>query len=1152
MPRPIFAHLLALIATLDAGAAAPPAVTASWQPEGVANSTWTFRTAALALGQGGAARVVFIDPDPPGGIERLLLTERQADGSWAPRILHQGSAIDTLTLGLAVDGTGATHLAFVTSSGEAPEVHYVRVVGKTVEEETLATAVNPTVVALTVDGQGVPALAWSDDFGVHLARRTVDGGTATWSDDVVDPDAVLGGCSGGCLRLAVDVDDSIHVAYAAWGDVWYARRDQGAWFRSRVAGAPEVDGRGASLALVAGVPHVLFWDMMGEQRGEETVYALRHAWLDGDGWKKDLVATASDASGAALAAAPEGRVMAAWPTGGGTLRFAMRDGDTWLPATVHLEREATTYGTDTLPVLLAPTAGQVRLLTPVIDGESFELIHIVGTVSLGAPPIEATDVRVAIESAPGMAPGLPTANHATLRSNGTVPVVALVALTPPQGVALGVVSPPSGGKVVESTPDGALVAVPLSPGGTAKVYFGATLQAAAVALPGGAPDAPVALGESLAFTATVAGTLTPADWAASAGLPTHDLLQLASGATSAWRETFAARSAKDQATTVGELRAMGFAALADSLALEAAFPQLQEGKADDPSPPPLAEAFAAAEEAAKEAAEAISSGARACTGWRTHGAGRLAIGRDMEVLVQFESGDPALPTPPPHDPDWPPHVILVQRGDDGRVIRVVVEEAPPELLSSDPDMDESVALAEILLGDEVMILRDGWQGLHADSPDLYEEVLESRLRQAVTDGFTAGMRGDRCHGEPTPEPVSDLMLFNALGAMAGQEQYDQAPGEALVEDLEDLGRAIGSVIAATPATPKTLARLRGLVVKAIVELAQAYGGRLPAWEVAMSLAAVGLFDRLGAGEECDRACTTVVASIDPNDLQTVPAPGPLPGSATLDLLIRFENEAAATAPAHDVTIDIPLDPAVDPSSVTVTDASHAGLIGPMVVGDRIRCVFAGIDLPPNAAPPDGEGLLGLRLRVRDDLPTGTHVSSRASIVFDGNPPIATATRVHVIDATAPRTRLDVRDAGFDGTHALAELHWQSDDNAGGAGVAKVTVLGASSGTGFLPVAPASTGETVTFASPPGQTWTLVALAVDHAGNREPIVGAAPVIWTAPSTPATDEGGCRAAPRPTSTWSLWLAMPLAFAALRVRRRSMARVTDRHRRRHGAVA
>ncbi len=131
----------------------------------------------------------------------------------------------------------------------------------------------------------------------------------------------------------------------------------------------------------------------------------------------------------------------------------------------------------------------------------------------------------------------------------------------------------------------------------------------------------------------------------------------------------------------------------------------------------------------------------------------------------------------------------------------------------------------------------------------------------------------------------------------------------------------------------------------------------------------------------------------------------------LSYTVHFENKAQATGEAETVTIRDTLDAAFDPASLVVTGSSSDSTLAVTTSGQVVTFTFAGINLPPNRVPPEGEGYVSYTVRPAAPLPGGTTVRNRASIVFDFNPPIATPEVVHVVRQVAdPAVSVVARDS----------------------------------------------------------------------------------------------------------------------------------------------
>ncbi|OPZ26640.1 MAG: hypothetical protein BWZ02_01940 [Lentisphaerae bacterium ADurb.BinA184] len=272
-------------------------------------------------------------------------------------------------------------------------------------------------------------------------------------------------------------------------------------------------------------------------------------------------------------------------------------------------------------------------------------------------------------------------------------------------------------------------------------------------------------------------------------------------------------------------------------------------------------------------------------------------------------------------------------------------------------------------------------------------------------------------------------------------------------------------------------------------------------------------------------------SNDPNEKDAPVGCGTLAGGRYVrpdqefTFIIRFENVAAATAAAQEVTITDRLPDGMDWNTFRFGEvgigeqvvADLAGSTGKTVevvqestgmtlrieaafdpqTGDvrwYLRCVDPSSPdgwppdpadgfLPPNAAPPAGEGYVTYTLRPPpESLPDGQVVSGpHARIVFDYNDPIDTNSTTHTVDATTPATTA-VR-AWKSGAGNQVRLAAQGNDT--GSGVAMFEVF-ADSARGRRLAGRGWQGAEAAFAGDWGAGYSLYVRAIDGVGNAEPV------------------------------------------------------------------
>ena len=239
--------------------------------------------------------------------------------------------------------------------------------------------------------------------------------------------------------------------------------------------------------------------------------------------------------------------------------------------------------------------------------------------------------------------------------------------------------------------------------------------------------------------------------------------------------------------------------------------------------------------------------------------------------------------------------------------------------------------------------------------------------------------------------------------------------------------------------------------------------------------------------------------------------------------IAFENVATASLPAARVVITDPLDAtSLDLSTLTLGDiqfGSHVVSVPPgltsyattfpidatmavRVQGSLNRAtgvlkwtldtIDPATGLPPSDPtlgflPPDSDGIKGqgrVSFTVSPNVASasGTTISNRASIVFDGNPAIATPTWLNTIDTTPPTS--SVRSlTGVPGTTSF-EVAWASLADAGSA-VRRYSVFVSDNGGGWTLWQNGSKAASASYPGISGHTYAFNVVASDGAGNIEP-------------------------------------------------------------------
>jgi len=153
--------------------------------------------------------------------------------------------------------------------------------------------------------------------------------------------------------------------------------------------------------------------------------------------------------------------------------------------------------------------------------------------------------------------------------------------------------------------------------------------------------------------------------------------------------------------------------------------------------------------------------------------------------------------------------------------------------------------------------------------------------------------------------------------------------------------------------------------------------------------------------------------------------------------IAFENKKEATAPAYRVQIVDTLSAVFDPETVKFGTTSHAGSQYNWKMerkGNILKWDIEGIELPPNATPPEGEGYVTFSVDFKEGLESGVPIENRATIVFDLNAPITTNTWSNVLDKIAPVTVMNP--INYSAGDTLVNVSCSAVDNENGAGVGR--------------------------------------------------------------------------------------------------------------------
>jgi hypothetical protein len=190
-----------------------------------------------------------------------------------------------------------------------------------------------------------------------------------------------------------------------------------------------------------------------------------------------------------------------------------------------------------------------------------------------------------------------------------------------------------------------------------------------------------------------------------------------------------------------------------------------------------------------------------------------------------------------------------------------------------------------------------------------------------------------------------------------------------------------------------------------------------------------------------------------------------------------------------------------------------------VVGSQVRWHLMTVDpltgalpedpfrgfLPPNIDGNEGQGVLYFDVQPKA-VPEGTVLSSRASIVFDLNPPILTNTWTNLIDGTAPTA--GVKAPSSTGT-ASFPVSWTAADTH--SGIASVDVFVAVDGGAYSLWKQSAAAGSANYPGAAGHTYRFSAVAHDRSGNASllpPTPHATTVVKLTPTLTATASSPAR--------------------------------------------
>ena len=246
------------------------------------------------------------------------------------------------------------------------------------------------------------------------------------------------------------------------------------------------------------------------------------------------------------------------------------------------------------------------------------------------------------------------------------------------------------------------------------------------------------------------------------------------------------------------------------------------------------------------------------------------------------------------------------------------------------------------------------------------------------------------------------------------------------------------------------------------------------------------------------------------------------GQSVLPYFIYFENQATASAPAQNVTITDTLDLGLNPNTLsfgvigfgtqafsppgglndfnTLVDLRPAQPFEVKISAhydapsNTITWLYQTIDpdtgetpndpslgfLPPDVTSPQGQGYVYFTAVPYPGQPSGTLIQNQATIVFDFNQPISTATWMNTLDVDLPVSAV----AALPSTESSAcfTVSWSGTDVT--SGIQGYTIFVSDNGGAFTRWLVDTALTSSSYTGVAGHTYAFYSEAIDAAGNVE--------------------------------------------------------------------
>lgn len=264
--------------------------------------------AALAVDHTGAAHVAY---QQYGGADFQIHYATNAGGAWTS-IPLTNDPLGAHAPSIAADSTGHVHLAYVVGDGDGTEIYYATdASGTWTSHVVTANTTGDSNPSIAVDGSGVPHIAYMHDDGTDDEVYYATNGSGAWVNTSITSNAT----DDESPSLAVDGGGSVHIAYVyeaiASDEIHYATNAGGTWSSVPVT-ADSLPDDCPSLALDAGgSAHIVY------EHDDSTRSDIYYATNAGGAWAGSAVTGGSTNSRSAT--------LALDATGHGHIAYHSRD-----------------------------------------------------------------------------------------------------------------------------------------------------------------------------------------------------------------------------------------------------------------------------------------------------------------------------------------------------------------------------------------------------------------------------------------------------------------------------------------------------------------------------------------------------------------------------------------------------------------------------------------------------------------------------------------------------------------------------------------------------------------------------------------------------------------------------------------------------------